>query len=377
MRADWDGHYLDGQSAVRRPVRIRIARTGLEITLADTGATLWWSLADIRQTQGFYAGEQVRLERGPAAAEALLVADVAFLSAVRAIAPDAAGALHDPRRRPLRVPLTALAAVATLALALALYLWGIPGLAAVAAARVPPAWEAGLGRAVVDQLVRPDRRCVDPERQQVIDAIMARLLRAAPGQPYTFRVTIADDPRVNAVAAPGGALVVFRGLLERSESPEELAGVLAHEIQHVLHRHATQAIFQRASTGVLMAALVGDVSGMAAVALDAARTLGDLRHSRQHEAEADRDGMRMLHAAAVDPRGMLAFFEALERLERRPDPSGLGQYLTTHPPTGDRLATLRALARAAERPAVPLVVGADWEDVRDLCARRPPGSPRR
>jgi predicted Zn-dependent protease len=174
-----------------------------------------------------------------------------------------------------------------------------------------------------------------------------------------------DAPLVNAFAAPGGIIVDFRGLLERTDSAEELAGVLAHEIQHVLHRDATRAILRQASTGILLAALVGDVSGVMALGIEGARTLGDLRHSREAEHEADRDGMRMLHEAAVDPEGMLAFFRTIRRLEG--DAPGVTRYLSTHPTPADRLEALAALASAGPRERVKLLPGYDWEDVKKIC----------
>ena len=275
MRADWEGQYLDGVNAVRRPVTVRISRTGLELTRHDGGGARFWPFAEIRQTQGAYAGEVVRLERGADLTEALLVADATFLRALHATVPEAARRFHDPARKRRRVALTALAGVGVVGLAVSLYLWGIPALATVAAARVPVAWEVSLGDTVVSHLAPAGKRCEDARGQQAVDEIVIALLRGAPGQPYGFRVTVVDDATVNALAAPGGALVLFRGLLERTASAEELAGVLAHEIQHVLHRHGTRMVFQRASTGLLLAAVAGDVSGVMAFGLETARTLGD------------------------------------------------------------------------------------------------------
>src|SRR5260370_1392343 len=140
-----------------------------------------------------------------------------------------------------------------------------------------------------------------------------RLPARPPGAPYTFRVYIVDVPVFNAFAAPGGTGVVFRGLLERTDSPEQLAGVLAHELQHVVQRHSTRAIVQHTSSGLLIAALTGDVTGPLAYGLEAARVLGQLRYSRDAEEEADTEGLKMLLAARVDPAGMIAFFKALDK----------------------------------------------------------------
>src|SRR2546425_416022 len=96
------GHYLDGRSAARQRASIRLAGSGLEITL-ENGARLWWPFGQIRQTQGTYAGEQIRLERRGALPEALIVEEPAFLVAVQATAPAFRRRFHDPRRRRARM----------------------------------------------------------------------------------------------------------------------------------------------------------------------------------------------------------------------------------------------------------------------------------
>ena len=368
MRLDWDAAYLDGRTAVRRRATVHITRTGLDVAVADGGARFFWPFGEIRQTQGTYAGEQVRLERGGDLPEVLLIGDVGFLSAARTASPDA-GHLHDPARRRFRAGLTFGALVTAVALALAIYYVGIPAFAQVAAARVPVSWEESLGAAIVDHFAPPNRRCEDPVRQARIDAIVTQLTATA-RPPYTFRVTVVNSGIVNAVAAPGGNIILFRGLLERTDNAEELAGVLAHEVEHVLHRHVTRAIFQQASTGVLMAALVGDVSSVVAYGLEGARTLGNLQMSRTAESEADRDGIRLLQDAGIDTAGMISFFEKLMERERKGGEI-VPRYLRTHPTTAERIATLRALAAAATRPEHRLLPDDEWDNVKNLCGELP------
>jgi predicted Zn-dependent protease len=374
MRPEWQGHYLDGRSAARRAARVRVTPTGLEVTTVDPPATALWRYAELRQTQGWYVGEPVRFERGGELGEALLVEDVRVLSAIRVIGGAEARRFHDPRSRRWRAQLVALAGIVAVGLALGLHFVGIPALASFAAARVPVAWETSLGEAVVGQLVPPDARCVDAERQRVIDGIVARLAATVPGQPYRFRVTIADAPVVNALAAPGGSIIVFRGLLEATDSPEELAAVLAHEVAHVLGRHATRGIFRQASTGILLAAITGDARGVVAFGAEGARALGDLSHSRQAEEEADREGMRMLHDARIDPRGAVRFFERLTAREGRTG-AGLARYLATHPPAAERLGTLSALAAQAPGAPTRLLPDYDWPDITKMCDGAPTRQP--
>ena len=90
MRLEWEAAYLDGRTAARRPATVQITRTGLDVAVPESGARFFWPFREIRQTQGTYAGEQVRLEHGGALPEALLIADVGFLSAARAASPEAA-----------------------------------------------------------------------------------------------------------------------------------------------------------------------------------------------------------------------------------------------------------------------------------------------
>ncbi len=364
MQTDWEGYYLDGRTAARQRARVRLMRSGIEVS-TEGGLTFLWSYDQIRQTQGFYAGEQVRLEKGGALAEALLISDAAFLTALHEVAPGLRMRFHDPGRRRTRLYLTLLAVPAIVVISLALYLWGIPWMAALVAPHVPIAWEERLGASVVEQLAPPTKRCGDPILRGAIDEILKALTAPLPSHPFTFRVLVVDEPVVNALALPGGNVLILRGLVKRTRNPEELAGVLAHEVQHVLKRHVIRALLQHASTGILVAAATGDVSGAAAYGLEAARTLGALQYSRVAEEEADREGMRMLLAAGVDPEGMITFMEGLRRKDG--DPQGLLRYLSTHPSTADRVERLRSLAGPPGRPSIKLLGDRDWTALRALC----------
>jgi len=118
---------------------------------------------------------------------------------------------------------------------------------------------------------------------------------------------------------------------------------------------------------------VGDVSTVVAFSIRGAKELGDLRYSRDAEREADRDGMRMLHAAKIDPIGMVSFFRAMQREEGTP--RGVARYLSTHPAATDRVQALTTLAAAAPGPPVKLLPEVDWSDVKKICGARP-GSAR-
>jgi predicted Zn-dependent protease len=364
MKTDWEGYYLDGRTALRHRATIRLMRTGLEIT-PEGGTPLWWPYHEIRQAQGFHEGEEVRLEKGDGIPEALLVSDPAFLTALRRMTPELATRFHDPARRHVRAKLTLIAAFAVLGITVGLYFWGIPAMAGLVASRVPVSWEEHLGESVVEQLAPPSGRCVDPIRLRTIEEIVTILTGTVPDSPYTFRVIVVNNSAVNAFAAPGGYIVLFRGLIEQTQAAEELAGVLGHEVQHIIRRHATRMLIQHASTGLLLAAVTGSASDPSAFGLEAARTLGVLRYSRGHEEEADAEGLRMLIAAGIDPNGMIRIFELLAE-------SGAGtpeflKYVSTHPSTAERIERLKSLVAQVDAKPVKLLPNYDWRDMHQIC----------
>jgi len=356
------GHYLDGRTAARRPVTVQVVGDGLALTF-DDGATVRWPLVDVRQTLGSHKGEPVRLERGAPFAEAVVVEDQALLVALRE-APSRSRRFDDPRRRRQRALMTAGAAVLVIAIATVLYVWGIPAAAAVASQWVPVSWEDRLGQSMLPYVAPSSRRCRDAGGEAVLTRLLDRLLASVKPMPYRFRVAVVDVPVVNALALPGGQVVLFRGLIEKTRRPEELAGVMAHEIQHVLLRHSTRIVLEHASTAIALTAIVGDVSGTMAFALDGARSLGAAAYSRRHEAAADAGGLRMLIAARIDPTGMIDFFDALRRSDATAGPL---RFLASHPSSAERAATLRNLAASAQSAREPVFTEAEWQAVVTMC----------
>lgn len=357
-RASWPARYFDGQTARRQEVSLRITPGGLHFRCED-GSDHVWSFGEIRQTQGRHRGEPIRLERGM---EALVIEEREFLAA---LAPHRGGSgIRGALGAPKQVAIALASAMGLVGIGIGLFVWGIPAFVSAAADRVPVAWEDKLGAAVTAKIAPLETRNADPEANAALAAMVARLADNAPS-PYRYQVAIVEQPTVNALAAPGGHILVYRGLIARAQSPEEVAGVLAHEMAHVERRHSTQAVFRELSFSAVLAALTGDARAMGQI-LDLAGDLGALRYNREAELEADRDGMRRIQDAAIDPRGMVRFFKELQSRE-----SGFldVEALSTHPPTRERLAAAEALARdwqAASREARPVLTPGQWEALRRL-----------
>jgi len=228
----------------------------------------------------------------------------------------------------------------------------------IVAATLPPETEALLGKMALTELLAGEDEIEAGPAVDAVRSITDRLVAAITGNPgYTFDVRVVRSEMVNAAALPGGGIIVYSGLLTEAASAEEVAGVLAHEIQHVLHRDSLrQAIGHLGGAAVISLLLGGgDLAGLAAEA----SKLDRLAYGREQEAAADRDGLKLLAAAGLPPEAMPAFFGRLENREA----GGLPEFLSTHPDTARRITELRRLA-AATPVADPRPLDIDWEAVR-------------
>jgi predicted Zn-dependent protease len=159
--------------------------------------------------------------------------------------------------------------------------------------------------------------------------------------PYTFHVVDSDE--VNAFAVPGGYLYVNRGLIEAADNESELAGVLGHEIGHVVGRHSARQMTQQLGLSALASLALGEDPGMLAqLTAQIAATGAISSYSRDMETEADRYGVQELYDAGIDPMGMATFFDKLEEMHGSGGGS-IEQFFSTHPDPGARAADVRVL----------------------------------
>lgn len=168
--------------------------------------------------------------------------------------------------------------------------------------------------------------------------------RVDPRLNYTFYVV--NAPEVNAFAVPGGYVYVNRGLIERANTMSELAGVLAHEIGHVVERHGLEqmARMQNTQLGVNLAyILLGRQPGtVEQVALQGGASVFFANHSRGDENQADEVAVQYMVQSGIDPNGMVTMFQSLIDEQQR-SPGAVEQWFSTHPLTQDRIEHVRGL----------------------------------
>jgi predicted Zn-dependent protease len=192
-----------------------------------------------------------------------------------------------------------------------------------------------------------------------VEEITSRLVEQIPDNPYTFRVTVVKSDVVNAFALPGGYIVVFTGLMKKADSGEEVAGVMGHELTHVLKRHGLERIVKQLGLMAVVAILVGDQQGLVGLVKQIGVELLTLKFGRGQETEADLTGLQLLHRAKIDPSGMIRFFERLSEKEE-----GRTEWLSTHPMSRGRAERLKAELAALPKSA-PEPFSFDWARVRE------------
>jgi beta-barrel assembly-enhancing protease len=127
--------------------------------------------------------------------------------------------------------------------------------------------------------------------------------------PYNLKVFILQTEQINALALPDGNIIVFEGLLKISDSPEELAGVLAHEAQHIFLKNSTRGIIRNLTSGMLLALVLGDANAVMKCVVGIAGQLNTLEFSRKMETEADIKGIELMLEAKINPKGMLSILK--------------------------------------------------------------------
>lgn len=248
-----------------------------------------------------------------------------------------------------------LAIVAAFVIALPLFLLlRMDFVTAVVAKKIPAEWETSLGQSALAQFEIGKGKVPSESIEPLLRPLVSHLEQALSSSRYAFNFHVIDDSSVNAFALPGGEVVIHSALILKAESPEELLGVIAHEMMHVEHQHGVRNILGTAGIYMTMGAIAGDVSGILALLSGAAPLLLNQSYSRRFEKESDTKGFELLLRAKIDPGGLQTFFEKLKSIEEeqlsviedektKDIVQDAMSYLSTHPATDERIANLAHL----------------------------------
>lgn len=364
--SNYRGYYYDGVKPIRYEVEVTITRDGLRIQKPGHITTSLWNISEFSQVNDPFIDSEIRLEKGSDIPEILIIKDLSFVEALKSISPDSKSRFKDTTGRPKWISTIIYLSIAAVVVSITLYMWVLPNMAGFIAKRIPVSWEQRLGRGYKEFFTQSFDVCEQEELHQQVERIQSQLLNTISNSRYKYNITILDFNMVNAFALPGGEIVLFRGLIEKSNRPEELAGVMAHEIQHVEQRHSTKILIKDKSLDIILSAVTGNSSGVGST-LNATKILGSLAYRRDEESSADKQGLEMLMKAEVDPNGLIDFFKIIDK--EHGDVPDVFKYVSTHPNTQDRINTLKDMIRQSDFVANKLLPDVDWEKTKMLCSK--------
>jgi Zn-dependent protease with chaperone function len=361
------GIFFDGKTSARHAVKVNVDDDALRVHSADGGLLAEWPYAEL---QGMTSPDGLlRLgRRGNPVLSRLEVRDASLAHAIDELAMslDRSGATE--RRSHRKIIAWTIAATASLVL---VAIFGLPAIADRLAPLIPMSVEQRFGDAIdkqVRSMLDTSGRTGKPfecgnapgERAggAVLDRVIRRMERAA-GLPIPLKAVVVRRGEANAVALPGGHIYIFEGLIDRSRNPDELAGVIAHEIGHVAHRDGTRSVLQAAGLSLLFGMLLGDFTGGGVVVI-AAKTIMQSAYSREVESAADLYAVRLMAQAGGDGR---ALGTILTRIGGATEP-GM-RMLIGHPETKARVEAINVAAWP--RSGNPIMTADEWVALTRIC----------
>ncbi len=348
--------YADGRAAVTYEAVCEIGASAIAIRV---GAAIHvWDYSTLER--GDDGNGQVVLKRTHDTGERLIL-DVEAVNALKTAAP----ALFAPKARGVERPRVVIGAAAAAWGLAAAFLIGVPMAAAPIAGIVPAPYRAQIADISWSQVNAFTEYCDDSdEAARVLNDLAYRIMTASDvAQREDIWITIVDAPFPNAFALPDSSIVVTDDLIQLAGHPDELTGVIAHEIAHIERNHVMANIIRQVGAGIFFDVVFGGAGAGQAIAV-ASVNLAGLRYSRSDEEQADARGLDYLDTAGINTGGLARLFE---RFEERAAEEGAGELptlLSSHPATPARAAAARARARQGLQPSLS---ERDWRIVKQAC----------
>jgi len=357
------GVFFDGKTALPRPVSINVSSTGLQIYGERAFPHGTWAFEGLKAQPGLSSDAETHFMHADHPDARLVVTDASILARIESLAP---GTLARPAPRGGVLRLLAMA-VLIVALLAGIVIVVLPRSAGVIANAIPKEWETEWGKSVARQFAGKNKLCTEASGRAALDALTARLLAtdAARNSGYSFTFTVIKTKSQNAFATLGGQVVVFSRLIEKMDGPDELAGVLAHEIGHVTARHPLTGFVEATFTMVFASLFGSGSSDMGGSMASLGGVLAVTSYSRAKEIEADEIGVRILNQAGISLDGLAKFFERLKRKGKGSKSSALALF-STHPALGARVEQIRQRGTNAAA-TTPALSPDQWRALKGIC----------
>lgn len=367
MTKTGSGIFYDGQSARPNNVTVTVTPANRVFLTDEAGnAVASWPCDDVRMADAppgllrmrVQTDEQARLEVSDAMLAQTLMLSCTYLKHGDAI----------ERSTTLKIVGWSIAACVSLVL---VAVYGVPAIAERLVPFIPYAVDQQLGAGVKTSLVQQlsDGKVCKPEpaAQSAFLKVKDKLLAHASDLNGSVDIVILPSSMKNAFALPGGHVMIMSALLEGAKSPDEVAGVIAHELGHVAGRHSMHKLVAESGLYFLLGIVLGDFSG-STVLIAGSRAILNAGYSRDAERDADRYAIELMARADGDPA---AFASMLERFSAG-SPFGVLNILSSHPHTEERVVEIRTITddRMGGRSPDSLLSEVEWRALKTYCANK-------
>ncbi len=362
-----NGAFYDGDSAREHQVQITCAEHGVQITALTLNQPVEWAYDDLRTVADLanHKGASFRVMGGLGRLD---VTDEILVGRLENLALNLKKS-DIPATTWKRITMWGIGALVSVFVIIFVI---VPGLANQLATMIPVDKEIALGSASLKQIERvlgygEDKplTCTGQKGQIALDKMAARLT-AHFDSPYPLDIKIFNDKMPNAFAVPGGHIVLFDGLLEMADSPEEVAAVLGHEMGHVIHRDPTRLTLRSAGSVGILGMVFGDFAGGAAALVIAERLIA-ADYSQDAEADADRFAHKLLQDAKLPSAPMAAFFEKLKN--KFGDGSKLLSHIASHPDLQGRADAANNADSIGDGSFDAVLSVSEWKDLQGMCSQ--------
>jgi len=217
--------------------------------------------------------------------------------------------------------------------------------------------EVAIGQSLVKEVESQNKVSEDTILGNYVNRVGQKVASVSDRRDIAYHFKVLESPEINAFACPGGFIYIYSGLLKTMDNEAQLAGVLAHEVGHVVARHSVKRLQQVLGLQVLLSLTLGESSELTQKAVSTGIGVILQGYSRQNEFEADYDGAYYMTTAGYDPEGMIQLFGKFKEMEKNRKSTPLDQLLASHPPTPERIAKVEEHIKSFNLEGKKLTLG--------------------
>lgn len=364
MGASFKARYFDGKTSQPLEASVEILSEGLQISsVTNPQETILWPAKDLQIME-------LPVENRPAVigckkyqGARLIIAERSPYLAIFTLVPNknikhASVATHGWRNTGILLLVSILILIGLL--------WGIPYASPYLAKQIPADWDDTIGQYVAKNMVQDYEQCVSPQGLKALQKIVDKLSKKTPIQNVLdVKVVQSGQKEINAFAVPGNHIVIFDGLLQYADNPDEVAGVLAHEMGHVIKHHPTEGILRKVGIQLILAGAFGSNA-------DYLSELLHLKYTRENEQQADNMAVILLNQANIDSKYLERFFEKLasESNVNQEEHAEIFQYFSDHPGLLERIQHIQE--NKIKINATPSLTPQEWNALKNICKKTAP-----